>query len=102
MWGLILAYMVVAGFNGFFSFLIFKQASMDEREGSGNEEIKREAHALRQIGVAFSLMGIGGLLATLTLITIPTVGKLLSLAVLILFIAAGGIKLHVALRRRNQ
>jgi hypothetical protein len=102
MLGLILAYVVVAGFNAFFSILLFKQASMDEREGLGSEEIMRGVIILRRIAVAFSLMGIGGILAILTVVIFQTVGKLLSLGVLIVFIASGGIKLHLALRSRNQ
>ncbi|HOI46306.1 MAG TPA: hypothetical protein PLR26_01110 [Bacilli bacterium] len=96
--GLIIAYSVVAVFNGLFAaYAIYssKHPPLQETKANQDHHIK----VMKELGTAFGIISAGGILAISTLVMVPDIGRVMSLGVLIVFILSGGIKLTTSMKK---
>jgi hypothetical protein len=99
--GLIIAYSVIAVFNGLFAGYAFHSSVHPPlSESQTNQE--RHIVVMKELGTSFGIISAGGILALMTLIMIPDIGKMISLGLLIVFILAGGIKLSTSMKKLSR
>lgn len=96
--GLVIAYAVVAVFNGLFGYFAYR-SSKNPSPSDTPENQKYHIKVMKEISISFFLIASGGFLAIATILTIPDIGTLISLGLLIVFITAGGIKLSTSMKK---
>ena len=96
--GLIIAYSVIAIFNGLFAgYAFFSSAHPPLNETVTNQE--HHIIVMKELGTSFGIISAGGILAISTVVMIPDIGRTISLGFLIVFILVGGIKLSTSMKK---